>query len=207
MVQPVARSKYFAEKSAMSRSTIILANEFVAVGEDAAKSVRAFVRAVQKVDALASHGYFKDLNRRTGEERDIASNWIVVYASAWSLDADDACDLFVREVLQRHTTQRHAREKLALKMHNAASDATSGAISESHRIEHPCKLLTSCIHRSPRRNLKLVKLDVDTKEAQKILCIKRCLAPCTVRLVCETKNGFHVVLERNSTMKDLHQYV
>lgn len=201
LFQCMARNKYADGK--LSKNGIFLERSCLTF-DNKNTAEDNFIRELCKVDVLAQAKMYKDAKDLT-----IEPDWMVVYVTAYPLDEDDACDEFIQRVLERRKNHRRALIKRTI------SDASIPAMSRL------MSQMQTCLHLSPCRKHRMLKLDVDTKDANLLHQLYASMKETNVVVAVETRGGFHVVIERgpgcqslfmfarqvNSTLKKAEQWI
>jgi hypothetical protein len=187
LVEVVARNKYAPEDNKLSSGTQIHERKILSFDRENAED--RFVQFLRQVDILARNNFYRDPK---AADYVIDPEWMVVYITAYPLDEKDAADVFIEKILDRrkHFRRAVAKETACLPM-----------------VSRVTSLLETSLHQSPCREFRLLKLDVDTKDAILLQDLYRALAGVIVVVAAETRGGYHVVLERGPACQGLHKFV
>ena len=98
--------------------------------------------------------------------------------------------------------------QLMTEFNNDVHDRLYGS-NEKHPSWKTESRFKSCLHQHPVKEDAVIKLDVDTKEEDKIQSLNRLLEEWNIPVVMKlaTKNGYHYVLKREDQNQELHKFV
>jgi hypothetical protein len=203
-LQLMARNKYCTQEQdrfKMSEGSIILERKIMYF--DATSSTRAeddFIREMQKFELLARAGFYK--NPKTGQTLHLSC--MVIYITAYPLDEDDACDAFMTKIIQQRKEYRrswfHRLET------NIPQSPPKKVVVHSH--PHLMSQLQTCLHQSPCKRHRMLKLDIDTKHPDLLRQLFQTMREGgnTVLMAIETRGGYHVVLERGPSCQNIWKF-
>lgn len=187
ILQLIARNEY--ANGQLCRSCVIVDRTVV-------HNKVSLLRQLQKYEILAQAGFYQD---DAGET--IQPQWMAPYITLFALNEDDALDALTGWVTDQRRQQRHAflaRNKEAPSTNPSSAPALS-------RLD---RRWISLLHKSPCSQFSgWLKLDVDTKDPEKIRLLQGALSQCTVLLAIETRGGYHVVVETGKSTQELYHFV
>ena len=201
LVNFMARSKYVTGDKKLTSGTQI--HEKRILSFDRENSEDRFIRFLRQVDILARAGFYHDPKDPNIQ---IEPDWMVVYITAYPLDEEDAADKFIEKVLERRREFR--RNAVVTKKNESNRSAMPNPLPTC--LSRLSSLLETTLHSSPCREYRLLKLDVDTKDAKLLADLYRAMAGVVVVVAAETRGGYHVVIERRSSsscLQGLHKFV
>lgn len=192
IIIPIARRKYWAplSKSQMNMNTKVFSSND---DED------RFVNELRRYEVRC--GLYKDTftkpkteNGKIVKDQDIPDIAIAFYVTANPMNDLKAFFLMQREVSEKLEVLVMAKEKA----------------NSQPKIGHISSIFKSCLHKCDQK--VFLKLDVDTKEADKIESLKKFLREHAIKphLVVESRGGYHVLLKRSAIGKNhenLHRFI
>lgn len=191
LLQLAARNKY-ADDRKLGRPLYILERHILDFGGDSTKAEDRFVRELRKCEALATAGLYTDENGVP-----LQKGWMVAYITAYALDEDDASDAFITHVLERRKERRRQANK---PNSNETVDGTEPVMKKI------MSTLQTLLHKSPCRDRRLLKLDIDTKDPELLRQLHSAMHEAAVVVAMETRGGFHVVIERGRCCQNLWKF-
>lgn len=188
IIIPIARRKYWQE---LSKSQMNLNTKIFASDDDEDRFVNELRRYEVRCDL------YKDV------DKDIPSSAVAIYLTANPMNELKAFFAMQREVSEK-------LETIVLGRLRASSTTEGNGKGISNRIGQMTSIFKSCLHKSDQN--VFLKLDVDTKEEQKIMTLKTFFKERQIlpHLIVESRGGYHVLLKRSLLGKNhehLHKFV
>jgi hypothetical protein len=211
LVTVMARNKYCAHKKLkqLTSGTQIHERKILRFDKAEQNSEDGFIRFLRQVEILAQAGFYHDTK---DPEIIIQPDWMVVYITAYPLDEEDAADKLMERILERRRELRKQAAAAVVTKNERRMIAKNANPPPPTFLSRLSSLLETALHSSPCRDYRLLKLDVDTKDAKLLADLYQAMTGLTVVVAAETRGGYHVVIERtrghgSGSCQALHQFV
>uniref|UniRef100_A0A6C0JQT6 Uncharacterized protein n=1 Tax=viral metagenome TaxID=1070528 RepID=A0A6C0JQT6_9ZZZZ len=171
IIIPIARRKYFP---ALSVSQFTINTRIFPCMDDEDR----FLQDIQKYEVR--EGLYHD--RTEGKDVPIPRDGIAIYVTANPMNEMDAFFMFQKQIMENIKT---------MVSHNRNNTLDNQANFKMMSV------YKSCLHKSPID--KFLKLDVDTKEEEKIVSLREFLRTSCIpiHMAIESRGGYHVVIYKS----------